>query len=405
MAKVTAAELFELKIKHENGIKLTRDEKKILKDNDKEAIAKKKSMTFAERMQAATDAEMTQSLSDDKNDKFAIKDWIDTGSALFNAQVSGRVDGGFPSSRITQLVGINSSGKSYLAIEAAKSAQKLGYYVMLFDSENATSKEELIKRGVDKNMCQITAVQTVEDLRRQVLKALEDVGPDDRLFIIVDSIGNLSTNKEMDDCTEGKETADMTRARLLKSFFRTCTVTIGVKNACMVCINHVYAQIGGNASGNVVGGGSGSLYNSSIIVEFTKAQEKSSDKTTTIGACITATTVKSRTSKEKQKVKFSLSFEKGLQRYSGMAQWCIDEKLFTPVKASYKINTDKCGDIAFKKGETFTKVSLTDAMWEDFLKQFLNEYLRTKFKYQSAAEGILDDEFAEDVEDGEEIGM
>jgi RecA/RadA recombinase len=401
MATVTADELKKLQLMQEAGIKLSRDEKKILKDNDKEAIAKKKSMTFAERMQAATDPEMTQALSDDKDDKFAIKDWIDTGNALFNAQVSGRADGGFPSSRITQLVGINSSGKSYLAIEAAKSAQKLGYYVMLFDSETATSKDELIKRGVDKNMCQITAVKTVEKLRKQVLNALEDVGPKDKLFIIVDSIGNLSTEKEMDDCVEGKETADMTRARLLKSFFRTCTVTIGVKNVCMVCINHVYANINGNGPTSVVGGGSGSLYNSSIIVEFTKAQEKTADKLTTIGACITATTVKSRTSKEKQKVKFSLSFENGLLRYSGMAQWCIDEKLFLPVKKSFKINTDKCGDIAFMKGQTFTKASLTDAMWEDFLSQFLTDYLASKFKYQSSADGILDPEFESEEEEGD----
>jgi pyoverdine/dityrosine biosynthesis protein Dit1 len=162
----------------------------------------------------------------------------------------------------------------------------------------------------------------------------------------------------------------------------------------MIPINHVYDQIGG-FGGKVIGGGSGSLYNASIINEFTKAQEKSTDGKTTVGGLITSTTVKCRTAKEKTKVKFSIDFEDGLTFYSGLENFCCDEGIFIKEKQSYKMNPKMVGD--YMKDEVFSKSKLTDEFWDNFLKTWLGNYLENKFKYQSVSDELgLTEETEED---------
>lgn len=397
MAKVTEKELMELQIKKDNGIKLSREEKKILKDNDKEAQEKKKKMSFGERLKSAANSDYAQLMGEDEEDKFPIRDWISTGNVLLNAQISSRPRGGMPSGRIWQLAGINSCGKTFLMLETAKQAQKMGYFFVLFDTEMANnSKEDLKARGIDIEKLLYIPVDTVESLMTSVLNLLDEIGEDDRVFIGIDSIGNISTEKEIDDRTEGKGTRDMTRAQGLKAFFRTCTLRAGVKNVPMIAINHVYDQIGG-FGGKVIGGGSGSMYNASIINEFTKAQEKDSKGKETIGGLITSTTTKCRTAKEKTKVKFSIDFEEGLTLYSGLLQFCIDENLFHKEKQSFKMNSAIVGD--YLKGEVFSKAKMDNEFWEGFLNAFLEKYLTKKFKYQSVSDELG---IEPETEEGEE---
>ena len=392
MAKVDEKTLMELKLKLENNIKLSREEKKILKENDKEAQEKKKNMSFGERMKLASKSEFAQLMGENEVDNYPIRDYLSTSNWLFNAQISGDPFKGCPSGRIMQFAGINSCGKTFLMLETIKNAQALGYFAIILDSEFANNeKSELKKRGIDIEKCLFVPIDTVEAASTTVINILDELVIGDKVIIGIDSIGNLSTNAELNNVFEGNETADMTRARKLRAFFRTCTVKAGIKNVPIIVINHTYSQIGG-FGGRVLGGGEGSLYNSSIITEFTKAQEKSSDQSETVGACITSTATKCRTAKEKTKVKFSISFDDGLQLESGLLEYCITEKILMKVKQSFQYNKAFVGNEPFYTEEVFSKTKLTQAWWKTFLDNYLADYLRSKFKYQASTDGILDEE-------------
>jgi hypothetical protein len=147
MAKVTEKELMELRIKLENNVKLSKEEKKILKDNSAEEKEKKKSMSFGQRLLHVSGSEYGQLMGDGEIDKYPIRDWINTGNYLFNAQLSGDPYKGMPSGRVWQLVGLNSVGKTFLMLETAKHAQQdLGYFFVLFETEMANNSKEDLKR-------------------------------------------------------------------------------------------------------------------------------------------------------------------------------------------------------------------------------------------------------------------
>ena len=280
-------------------------------------------------------------------------------------------------------------------LETAKNAQKMGYYFVLFETEFANNdKMELKKRGIDIEHMLFIPVPTVGELNTQLINILDELSPDDKVFIGIDSIGNISTKKEVTDKTVGSEARDFTKQTELRALFRTVTLKAGIKNVPIIPINHVYSQIGG-FGGKIISGGEGSLYNSSIISDFTKAQEKATDADGggTIGARITSTNVKCRTAKEKTKIKFSIDFEEGLTLYSGLFEFCYDdEKIFIKEKNSYKIDPNKIPELAHRSGDLITKAKMTPEFWEEFLKNGLANYMRKKFKYQSSTDGIITEE-------------
>ncbi|NCP97749.1 hypothetical protein GW796_05850 [archaeon] len=384
--------LLELEFKKKNGIKLSREEKLILKENDKEAKEKKSKMSLGERLLNSSKSKYAQLMGDDNDDKFPIRDWISTGNYLFNAQISGDYKKGVPSGRVSMFAGVQSTGKSYLALETLKNAQELGYFGVIFDSEMANNnKDDLKGRGIDTERLLFIPVDTVENLKTSMLNLIDEVGEDDKIFMIVDSIGNLSTNKEIEDSTEGNTTKDMSRAAQLKSLFRTVTLRSGVKNIPIIAINHTYAIIGGFFSGGQqIAGGSGGLYNASIIAEFSKSQEKGKDGKTMTGALVTSTVSKCRTAKERTKVKFTIDFDNGLAKTSGLELFCSDEKIINKVGRSWIFSEET----NYKQGEKFT--TITDEIWEEFLDLYLGKYLHNKFSYQSISNSIgLDEEESE----------
>lgn len=388
MAKVTENELLELKIKLENNIKLTKAEKKILKDNSQEEKDKKKSMSFGQRLKHVSGSEYAQLMGDGEEDLYPIRDWISTGNYLFNAQIAGDPFKGCPSGRVWQLAGLNSVGKTFLMLETVKNAQALGYFFVLFETEMANnSKEDLKARGINTENMLFIPCPSVEELNTQLINIIDECSPDDKVIIGIDSIGNISTLKELSDKASGNDAADFTKTKALRALFRTVTLKAGIKNIPIIAINHVYSQIMG-FGGNIISGGEGSLYNSSIISSFSKAQEKGKDDET-IGAKITSTNVKCRTAKEKTKIKFSIDFESGLTLYSGLFEFCYDDEgIFLRDKNSYKINPLKIPQLASKSEDLITKAKMTPAFWEEFLKNGLADYMRAKFKYQSSTEGI-----------------
>jgi RecA/RadA recombinase len=394
MAKVTEKELMELRIKLENNVKLSKEEKKILKDNSAEEKEKKKSMSFGQRLLHVSGSEYGQLMGDGEIDKYPIRDWINTGNYLFNAQLSGDPYKGMPSGRVWQLVGLNSVGKTFLMLETAKHAQQdLGYFFVLFETEMANnSKEDLKARGINTENMLFLPVPTVEELNTQLINLIDELSPDDRVFIGIDSIGNISTKAELINKTVGSDSRDFTKQTALRALFRTVTLKAGMKNVPIVPINHTYSQIMG-FGGPVISGGEGSLYNSSIISEFYKSQVKDGDETT--GIQITSHNKKCRTAKQFTKINFSIDFEKGLTPYSGLYEFCYnDEKIFIKEKNSYKIDPKKIPSLEHRKDDLFTRAKMSPQFWEDFLKQGLADYMRTRFSYQSVSEelGIKEDE-------------
>jgi len=191
----------------------------------------------------------------DDDDYGKIRDYIDTGSAILNTVISGDPYKGIPSGKIIQMAGMASTGKSFVCLETIRRAQEQGYFIIYYDSESATDQESIISRGIDPSMLLYVPIPTVEELTTSILNILEDLGSDDRVMIVIDSLGNLSSTKELEDSTDGKGTRDMTRAQKLKALFRTITVKAGILNVPIMAVNHQYAAIGSYFGGNVTAGG------------------------------------------------------------------------------------------------------------------------------------------------------
>lgn len=383
---ISEDELLILKIKKDNGVKLSKEEKKFLKENSKEEQEKKSKMSIGERLKQASNIKYAQLMGDDEVDNFPIREYIPSTNLMINSQISGSPFLGHPSGRILQLAGPESVGKSMLALDFLKNAQKMGYFGIIYDSEFASNdKTELKSKGIDTERLLYIPVNTVEILKTSILNILNDIQKDERVYIIVDSVGNLSTSKEMADSTEGNSTRDMTRAGQLKALFRTITIQAGLKNVPIIIVNHTYANLsGGLYASDIISGGSGSLYNSSIILTFSKAQNKDSNGKVT-GSYITSTTQKCRTAKERTKVKFLIDFSGGIQKYSGMDLFCIDNKVLEKSGGHYFINQDSM------KIFNEEKIKLTPEIYDRLLENGLDKILHNYFHYSDITEQIIGD--------------
>jgi RecA/RadA recombinase len=357
----------------------------------------KKTNSLANRLKKASGSEYASVLSDNE---YPIKGYISLGNYMLNALVSADPFKGLPRGRSIELAGQKGVGKTYIGIEACRNAQAQNFTAAIFDSEFANNDNQQMKdRGLDTDNVIWSGVETCEDLKTQALKMLEEIdGNKDDVIFLVDSIGNLSTNKEMADSLAGEDKRDMTRAQLLKALFRTVTMRLGYKNVPMIAINHVYASTGSFIPQDVVAGGGGPAYGCSIIVIFSKAMLRDKDKNVT-GALITAKTDKNRFAKEKMSVKFVIDFDGGLNLYSGLLEFCVDEGLLVPTTKLPK-NGDVSGVKTFAfRGEEISRKKLTPDFWEAYLREELGDVLRKKFKYQSSADGVIDmDEEGEESE-------
>ena len=176
-----------------------------------------------------------------------VDNFIDTGSYVFNALLSGSIHGGLPANKITALAGESATGKTFFLMGIVKNFldanPKSG--VIYFESESAITKQMVIDRGIDPDRMVIVPVTTVQEFRTQAIKVLDRYLQDDvnirkPLFLCLDSLGMLSTTKEVEDTADGKETRDMTRAQVLKAAFRVLTLKLGKAKVPMVVTNHTY---------------------------------------------------------------------------------------------------------------------------------------------------------------------
>ncbi len=222
----------------------------------------------------------------------------------------------------------HNSGKTFLCLNIAREAQKQGYKVLWVDTENATDYDTFKRFGIQLDGLIYYPVNTVSQLSTYLvnmvdalLEAKKAQMEIDKYVIIIDSIGNLSTSKEVSDVSSGSDKADMTRARELKRLFRVCTMKTGKLKMPVIVVNHVYANIGSFFPSNTIGGGGGPFLNASLILELSIAQLKEDgDKAPKTGVIVTSKAKKSRMGIPNP-VKFHISFRRGMNPYVGLEKY------------------------------------------------------------------------------------
>ena len=273
--------------------------------------------------------------------------YVDTGSYVFNALVSGSIFGGVSGNKITAIAGESSTGKTFFSLAVVKNFldSNPDGYCLYFDTEAAVNKSLLESRGIDLTRFVVVNVVTIEEFRNKALKAIDiysksPVEERKPCMFVLDSLGMLSTSKEINDVLNDKEVRDMTKSQLIKGTFRMLTLKLGQANVPLIVTNHTYDVIGAYVPTKEMGGGSGLKYAASSIIYLSKKKEK--DGTEVIGNLIKAKTHKSRISKENKDVTIRLYYdERGLDRYYGLLELGEIGGLWKNVAGRYEIDGKK----------------------------------------------------------------
>jgi len=262
-----------------------------------------------------------------------VDSFIDTGSYIFNALLSGSLYGGLPSNKITALAGESATGKTFFALGVCQQFldDNPDSAVVYFESESALTKDMIESRGIDSSRIIIVPVVTVQEFRNQSLNILDKYLETEEskrppMLFVLDSLGMLSTTKEIEDTAAGKETRDMTRAQIVKGTFRVLTLKLGRAKVPMVVTNHTYDVIGSMFPQKEMGGGSGLKYAASSIVYLSRKKEK--DGKEVIGNIIHCKNAKSRLTVENRIVDVRLTYDKGLDRYYGLLEMALAFDIF-----------------------------------------------------------------------------
>lgn len=336
-----------------------------------------------------------------------VAGWIDTGSYALNALLSGSIYCGLASNKVTAFSGESAVGKTYFALGILKHFQRQHPegIVLLYESESAITKQMLKERGLDTKRVLVISVETIEEFKTAALRAVSvyleaDVADRKPLFICLDSLGMLSTEKELAEAQkgrnkEGKYVKDMTRAQLIKSAFRTLTLKLGKANIPLLITNHVYSVIGAMVPTNESSGGSGPKYAAStnIVLSRGKARKKDtgggSQDMSVIGNLITCTAQKSRLTKENSRVKVLLSYDRGLSRYYGLIEMAESAGVFTK-SGAYLVMPD---------GKKVYRKAIHNEPTKYFTKEVLDaidEWTQKEFTYANISEEELLDSLTEE---------
>ena len=319
--------------------------------------------------------EYTQLASDiDETERY-----VDTGSYIFNGLVSGSIFGGVSGNKITAIAGESSTGKTFFSLAMVKNFldSNPDSYVLYFDTEAAVNKSLLKSRGIDLNRLVVINVVTIEEFRSKALKAVDiylktDTSDRKPCLFVLDSLGMLSTEKEIRDALDDKQVRDMTKSQLVKGAFRMLTLKLGQANIPLIVTNHTYDVIGSYVPTKEMGGGSGLKYAASTIIYLSKKKEK--DGKEVIGNIIKAKTHKSRLSKENKTVDIRLYYDdRGLDRYYGLLELGEIGGLWKNVAGRYEIDGKKVyGKEIYKNPEKY---------FTEQVMQALDEIAQTEFSY------------------------
>ena len=275
------------------------------------------------------------------------EEYLDSGSYIFNALVSGSIHGGFSGNKITAIAGESSTGKTFFSLAVVRNFldHNPDGVVLYFDTESAITRSLLDSRNIDTDRVVVLNVVTIEEFRTKALQAVDKYlkySEDERqpMLFVLDSLGMLSTEKEITDALADKNVRDMTKSQLVKGAFRMLTLKLGQAKIPLLVTNHTYDVIGSYVPTKEMGGGSGLKYAASTIIYLSKSKEK--DGKEIIGNIIKAKTAKSRLSKENQKVKIRLYYdERGRDRYFGLLELGEEGGLWKNMAGRYDMGDGK----------------------------------------------------------------
>ena len=304
--------------------------------------------------------------------------YVDTGSYIFNALVSGSIFGGVSGNKITAIAGESSTGKTFFSLAVVKNFLDTHSdgYCLYFDTEAAITKSLLESRGIDTTRLVVVNVVTIEEFRGKALKAVDlymkkPEGERSPCMFVLDSLGMLSTSKEITDALNDKEVRDMTKSQLVKGAFRMLTLKLGQANIPMIVTNHTYDVVGSYVPMKEMSGGSGLKYAASSIIYLSKKKEK--DGTEVVGNIIKCKTQKSRLSKENKEVEVRLYYdERGLDKYYGLLDLAEKYEIFKKVGTRYDVGdgTTQFGKTINENPEKYFTPEVMQAIDEAAKKEF-----------------------------------
>lgn len=310
-----------------------------------------------------------------------VTGYISTGSYSLNALLSGSIYGGFPANKVTALAGEPSTGKTFYAINICREFLKdnPNGFIFYFESESAISKQMLTDRGIDTRRLAVVPVATIQEFRTQAIKILDkymhrekgDKSEKPPMLFVLDSLGNLSTEKEVADMAEGKDTRDMTRAQLIRGAFRVLTLKLGKAKVPLIVTNHIFQTIGSYIPQKEMSGGQGLVYAASTIVFLSKKKDKTDNEVT--GAIVTAVLKKARLTIENKKVETLLDYTDGLDPYYGLLDLAEKFGIFKKVSTRYELpNGEKAFEsVIIKNPEKYFTKEILDQIDEKCKDEFL----------------------------------
>ena len=312
-------------------------------------------------------------------DQYAdVTSYTDTGSYILNALLSGSIYKGLPGNKVTALAGESATGKTFFLMGIVRQflTDNPTGGVIFFESESAITSAMFDERGIDSRRVTMLPVSTVEEFRTQamvILKRVEETPESDRhpLLFCLDSLGQLSTSKEVSDVTSGSDKRDMTRAPMIKGAFRVLTIALGKLGIPMIVTNHTYDSIGSMYPTKELAGGSGLKYSADSIVFLSKRKEK--DGTDVIGNVIHCRNYKSRLTKENKMVDVILRYDTGLDRYYGLIDLAVEHEIFNKVSTRIELpdGTKKFAKEILKDPERYFTKDILDKIDEACQKEFL----------------------------------
>ena len=268
-----------------------------------------------------------------------VNDYIDTGSYILNALLSGSIHRGLPSNKITAFAGESATGKTFFLLGIVKQflTDNPTGGVLYFESESALTPEMIEERDIDTKRFIQLPVSTIQEFAQQASRVVDKhiENSEAPLLLCLDSLGMLSTAKEVGDITEGADKVDMTKARIVKGTFRVLTLKLAKAGIPLLVTNHTYKQVGAMFPQDIMGGGSGLQYAASSIVFLSKRKEKVG--TDIIGNVIHCKNFKSRLAKENKKIDVLLTYDQGLNRYYGLLDLAEKYDIIKKVSTRYEM--------------------------------------------------------------------
>ena len=345
-------------------------------------------MSIMDKLKKNSKVKETSILSDSQF--FRDKDYVTTDVPMINVALSGDTDGGLTSG-LTVLAGPSKHFKTSFALKMASAYMKKHDEAILlfYDSEFGSPQAYFETFGIDVNRVLHTPITDVEKLKFDLVSQLEEIDRDDKVIIVIDSIGNLASKKELEDALNEKSVADMSRAKALKGLFRMVTPYLTMKNIPLLAVNHTYQEIGLFPKA-IVSGGTGIYYSADNIWIIGRQQDKQGQEIK--GYHFVINVEKSRFVREKSKIPISVSWEGGIQRWSGLLDVALAGNYVAKPSAGWYCRVDReTGELM--EGKVREKDTLTKEFWQPIFEETdFKEYIKSSYQIGSVAPVELEED-------------